>query len=136
MGNDLELTTLVSCIPLKTCKSRCDSSRICKEHQRIKTEIEKMMDQAVRERLETPEMLDFLKAVKIEAEHQRDRWKKTDPEKSHADWYWLIGWLGGKAVMDPHEAGDERSEKDRRLHRIITVAAAAYNWHEWTKKGL
>lgn len=76
-----------------------------------------------------PEVLDFLEAVKIEAAHQRERWKATDPIKDDADWYWLIGWLGGKALTDPHDAGDTRTAKERKLHRIITVAAAAYNWH-------
>jgi hypothetical protein len=80
-------------------------------------------------------MLDFLEAVKIEAQHQRERWKETDPIKDDADWYWLIGWLGGKALTDPHDADDKRTAKERKLHRIITAAAAAYNWHSSVKGG-
>lgn len=83
--------------------------------------------------INTPEIEDFLRAVKIEAAHQREKWAETDPMKSDADFYWLIGWLGGKAVTDAHEPDDSRTERERRLHRIVTVAAAAYNWHERAK---
>lgn len=86
-----------------------------------------------RKTINTPEIEDFLTAVAIEAAHQRERWKETDPIKSEADWYWLIGWLGGKAVMDPKDPGDTRTPRERKLHRIITVAAAAYNWHSAVK---
>jgi hypothetical protein len=45
-----------------------------------------------------------------------------DGGKSDADWFWLIGYLAGKALHNP---GGNRQKK---LHRIITVAAAACNW--------
>lgn len=90
----------------------------------------------VESKINTPEVHHFLRAVAIEAAHQRERWKATDPIKDEADWYWLIGWLGGKAVTDPHEPDDKRTPQERKLHRIITVAAAAYNWHSSVKAGL
>jgi hypothetical protein len=93
------------------------------------------MKHCCRKTINTPEIEDFLKAVAVEAAHQRERWKSTDPVKDEADWYWLIGWLGGKVITDPHEANDKRTQRQRKLHRIITVAAAAYNWHSSVKEG-
>lgn len=95
--------------------------------------MKKCCEQSIQNRLETPEVVDFLEAVKIEAAHQQERWKDTDPIKEDPDWYWLIGWLGGKVLTDPHEVDDRRSKRDRQLHRIITVAAAAYNWRQAKK---
>jgi hypothetical protein len=74
--------------------------------------------------INTPEVLDFVTAVTIEAAHQRERWGSDhDAGKTDADWFWLIGYLAGKALHNPD--GDE----EKKLHRIITVAAAACNWH-------
>lgn len=132
--DDKALKDRVAFIPLRSCEG-CDPEKMCLPHLDLLEDFREEIETAVQDRLDTPEMLDFIRAVKIEAEHQRGRWKSTDPMKSPADWFWLIGWLGGKAVHDPHEADDDRTEKERRLHRIITVAAAAYNWHERTKEG-
>lgn len=101
---------------------------------RTADEHEEKVRLAIDKHLSTPEILDFIKAIQIEAKYQEEQWKKADPEKTDADWYWLIGWLGGKAVNDPHKVGDLRPTIERKLHRIITVAAAAYNWHAWAKK--
>lgn len=92
-------------------------------------------ERAIFGRLNTPEMVDFLEAVKLEAAHQQERWEKTDKFKDEAEWYWLIGWLGGKAITDPHEKADKRTAKERKQHRVITVAAAAYNWHRAIAEG-
>ena len=74
--------------------------------------------------INTPEIHDFAKAVTLEAAHQRKRWAADgDDGKTNADWFWLIGYLAGKALHNP---GDD---SDKRLHRVITVAAAACNWH-------
>lgn len=92
------------------------------------------MNACCKKTINTPEVEDFLKAVAVEAAHQRDRWKGDhDKLKTDADWYWLIGWLGGKAVMGPHEPDDKRTPEERKKHRIITIAAAAYNWHSFVK---
>lgn len=73
--------------------------------------------------INTPEIEDFLQAVKNEALHQRDRWgSKHDEGKSDADWFWLIGYLAGKAIRP--DAGPEK-----QLHHIITTAAVLLNWH-------
>lgn len=75
--------------------------------------------------IDTPEIHDFVAAVTREAAHQRNRWGSDhDAGKSPADWFWLIGYLAGKAL---HAATDGRNEK--LLHHIVTTASAACNWH-------
>lgn len=70
--------------------------------------------------LATPEVADFLAAVEREALHQRDRWGvENDGGKTDADWFWLIGYLAGKALHKP----------EKLLHHVITTAAACLNWH-------
>jgi hypothetical protein len=70
--------------------------------------------------INTPHTNSFLDAVRLEAAHQRERWKaECDAGKTDADWYWLIGSLAGKAIHKP----------EKRLHHIITAAAACLNWH-------
>lgn len=73
----------------------------------------------------TPQANDFLRAVSTEAEHQRQRWGSDhDAGKTPADWFWLVGYLAGKA-LHAHAAGNvEKAE-----HHIITTAAALANWH-------
>ena len=73
--------------------------------------------------LSTPETQDFLAGVAFEAAHQRERWGSPHDEgKSDADWFWLVGYLAGKALHKPA----------KRLHHLITAAAALMNWHLYT----
>jgi hypothetical protein len=74
--------------------------------------------------LHTPEVRDFLLAVEREALFQREKWQGADADggKTVTDWFWLLGYLGGKAIRP-----DATPEK--RLHHIITTAAACLNWH-------
>ena len=73
----------------------------------------------------TPQSNDFLRAVSTEAEHQRQRWGSDhDAGKAPADWFWLVGYLAGKA-LHAHAAGDTAKAE----HHIITTAAALANWH-------
>lgn len=77
----------------------------------------------LRTQLNTPHTTDFLEAVRVEAAHQRERWGVDhDAGKSDPDWFWLIGYLAGKALRP-----DNTPEK--RLHHIITTAAVCLNWH-------
>jgi hypothetical protein len=70
--------------------------------------------------INSPHTVDFLKAVELEALHQRERWgAEHDAGKTDADWFWLIGYLAGKALHKP----------EKQLHHIITTAAACLNWH-------
>lgn len=103
--------------------------------------------------LNTPEIKDFATAVQLEAAHQRERWAPNhDAAKTDDDWFWLIGYLAGKALHTPIRkdfAGqqtyvEQRDEvvfglssdevRDKQLHRIITIAAAACNWHAHVQK--
>ncbi len=80
------------------------------------------------DRINTPELFDFLDATRNEALHQRERWGvDNDGGKTDADWFWLIGYLAGKALHNPPK--NDMGDTEARLHRIITVAAAAMNWH-------
>ncbi len=73
--------------------------------------------------INNPHTENFLESVRLEAAHQRERWgAKHDAGKQASDWFWLIGYLAGKAIRP------EQPEQ-KRLHHIITTAAACLNWH-------
>jgi len=72
-----------------------------------------------------PEIEAFLRAAHIEAVHQVIRWGTShDRAKRPADWFWLVGYLAGKAL---HAAVAGNIEKAK--HHCISTAAALYNWH-------
>lgn len=76
-------------------------------------------------KLNTPELHDFSAAVVLEAAHQRERWGAShDVGKQPADWFWLLGYLGGKA-LNAAVSGNA----DKALHHTISTAAACANWH-------
>jgi hypothetical protein len=79
----------------------------------------------LREALNTPELHDFAAGVVSEAQHQRQRWgAEHDAGKAPEDWFWLLGYLAGKA-LHAAKAGD----MDKALHHTISTAAALANWH-------
>lgn len=91
--------------------------------------------------INSPQIENFLEAIKLEAAHQRERWGSDhDAGKGDVDWLFLVGYLGGKAVeagkaaeliantIDSRELIDKH--RDRRLHHIVAAGAAALNWHE------
>jgi hypothetical protein len=81
--------------------------------------------------LNTPEIEDFDKAVPLEAAHQVKRWgTKQDEGKSPEDWFWLLGYLAGKALSSM-KAGD----LDKAKHHCISSAAALRNWHAHIRSG-
>jgi hypothetical protein len=87
--------------------------------------------------LNTPHTAEFLEAVKLEAMHQRERWAaEHDAGKTDADWFWLVGYLAGKALFSSKEATREGNSealedayREKAVHHIITTAAALLNWH-------
>lgn len=86
----------------------------------LRTEVDRL-----RGLLNAPELHDFSKAVVLEAAHQRERWPADgDAGKAPEDWFWLIGWLAGKAVRAAHDG-----DRDKALHHTISSAAALANWH-------
>lgn len=97
--------------------SLCD---LIEPARRLRAEVERL-----RKEINTPEIVDFVKAVQLEAAHQRERWgTEHDDGKTTADWYWLIGYLAGKALFHLLANNQEKG-----LHHIITTAAACANWH-------
>lgn len=75
---------------------------------------------ALYDAINTPEIDEFLSAVRNEALHQRERWgSEHDAGKTDADWFWLVGHLASKALL----------KTDKSIHHIITTAAALLNWH-------
>jgi hypothetical protein len=75
--------------------------------------------------INTPQVADWAAAVELEAAHQRERWpSEHDAGKSPADWFWLLGYLAGKAL---HAAALGNTEK--ALHHTISAGAALANWH-------
>lgn len=72
-----------------------------------------------------PLIHDFGQAVIAEAAHQVERWGVDhDAGKGPEDWFWLLGYLGGKALRAA-VAGDI----DKARHHCISTAAALANWH-------
>jgi hypothetical protein len=80
----------------------------------------------LRSLLNTPETEDFDKGVPLEAAHQIERWGAAhDAGKNPEDWFWLCGYLAGKA-LSAYKSGDEQKAK----HHCISTAAAMRNWHK------
>lgn len=79
----------------------------------------------LRQLLVTPEIENFDKAVPLEAAHQIDRWGTAqDAGKAPQDWFWLVGYLAGKALRSHIDF-----DRTKALHHCITIAAATRNWH-------
>lgn len=75
--------------------------------------------------LNSPETRDFLNGVQLEAAHQRARWGAPhDREKSAEHWYWLVGYLAGKALRSAITGDVEKAR-----HHTISSAAALLHWH-------
>lgn len=88
--------------------------------------------------INTPELVDFAKAVHLEAAHQQERWgSEHDSGKEPEDWFWLIGYLAGKALsswkfanlVEEKDPGLAQQLREKALHHLITTAAACNNWH-------
>jgi hypothetical protein len=73
----------------------------------------------------TPELHSFTDGVVLEAAHQRERWGNDhDAGKEPQDWFWLLGYLAGKALKAHSDGNAEKA-----LHHTISSAAALANWH-------
>jgi hypothetical protein len=74
---------------------------------------------------------DFIEAVRAEAAYQIQKWGTVDDRgKTPADWFWLVGYLAGKALA-ANLAGDEH----KALHHTISSGAALANWYAHIKTG-
>lgn len=89
-----------------------------------------MSNEKLRELINSPEIEDFLKGVKLEAIHQIERFGHAhDREKSAENWFWLVGYLSGKALR-----AAITGDRDKALHHCISSAAALMNWHSAIKR--
>lgn len=82
--------------------------------------------------INTPELEHFLRAVHLEAVHQVERWGEAhDRAKRPADWFWLVGYLAGKALhaVTGDQVRGTAPSLEKALHHCISTAAALYNWH-------
>lgn len=78
----------------------------------------------LRAQINTPVVDHWFDGVRIEAAHQQERLGSShDAGKQPADWFWLLGCLGGKALASAI-AGDI----DKAKHHTISSGAAMLNW--------
>ena len=76
--------------------------------------------------MSTPEIEDFIAGVESEAAYQREHWgEEHDAQKEPQDWFWLVGYLAGKALR-AHLDGDA----DKARHHTISSAAVLKQWHQ------
>lgn len=97
------------------------------EFGQLKTEVLQLRAEVtrLRELVNTPQLHDFSTAVVLEAAHQRERWgSEHDAGKAPEDWFWLLGYLGGKAL-----AAAKSGNTAKALHHTVSSAAALANWH-------
>lgn len=87
--------------------------------------MEELREEIRREVINSPETADFIAGVPLEAAHQRERWGVDhDAGKEPQDWFWLIGYLAGKALRAASDG-----DVDKARHHTISTAAALANWH-------
>lgn len=74
--------------------------------------------------INTPHTGDWLDAVRLEAAHQVERFGTDhDAGKNPQDWFWLLGFLAGKALASAVTGDDEKAK-----HHTISSGAALLNW--------
>ena len=67
--------------------------------------------------------------VVVEAAHQRERWPSAeDAKKTPAAWFWLVGYLAGKAL-----AAAEAGDTDKLRHHTVSTAAVLAHWAAYAK---
>lgn len=75
--------------------------------------------------INSPETTDWMAGVPLEAAHQVKRYGVNhDAGKSPSDWFWLIGYLSGKALASAMLGNIEKAK-----HHTISTGAALLNWH-------
>jgi len=89
------------------------------EVEDLRSEIKRLQDLIGR-----PHIGAWTDEVIVEAAHQRDRWgAQHDHGKQPEDWFWVIGYLAGKALA-AHKAGD----LDKARHHTVSTAAVLAHW--------
>lgn len=89
------------------------------ERDELRVQVEEM-----RALIDTPHTDEWFEAVRLEAAHQIKRWGADhDAGKDPADWFWLLGYLGGKALAAAIAGNTEKAK-----HHTISSGAALLNW--------
>ena len=92
-----------------------ERAQLMREAQDLRAEVDRLAGL-----LNTPHTGNFFDSVQLEAGHQVLRWgTEHDHHNEPTDWFWLIGFLAGKAVSIP----------EKRKHHIISSAAVLLNWY-------
>jgi hypothetical protein len=79
--------------------------------------------------INSPHVVEFLEAVRLEAAHQVLRWGDDhDRSKSAENWLFLVGYLASKACRAQIEG-----DREKALHHTISSAAALMHWHAFIK---
>lgn len=74
--------------------------------------------------INNPHTNDFLESVRIEATHQVERWGEAhDRSKSSENWFWLVGYLAGKALRATIEERFPRYQHVKRgtTYEVISI---------------
>lgn len=78
----------------------------------------------LRTKINTPIVDDWFEGVRIEAAHQQEHWGSShDAGKTPSDWFWLLGYLGGKALASAILGDIEKAK-----HHTVSSGAAMFNW--------
>lgn len=115
--------------------------QVAGEKEKLRNELN-----SLRKLLDTPEVEDFDKAVPLEAAHQVKRWSaEHDAGKEPEDWFWLLGYLAGKALAAARMAKEARTGHlgiaketlflEKAKHHCISSAAVLRNWHAHLRTG-
>lgn len=79
--------------------------------------------------IHTPHTADFMTAVPLEAAFQIDHWGvEHDAGKEPQDYFWLLGYLAGKAMRHAIDGNTEKA-----LHHTVSSAAVLLNWYRRMK---
>lgn len=74
--------------------------------------------------INSPIVDDWLQGVRLEAVHQVERWGTDgDAGKTDPDWFWLVGFLAGKALFSVMQGNVEKAK-----HHTISTGGALLNW--------
>jgi len=96
-----------------------DACLIAGEREQLKAEVDRL-----NALINTPHTDDWFEGVRLEPAHQIERWGTSHDEgKQPADWFWLLGYLGGKALAAALAGNIEKAK-----HHTISSGAALLNW--------